>query len=348
MMDEYVDAKNTQQAWNSKEFEDIRTAFREGKKHPLCSTCWREESASGFSPRLGYSAQHRTLGHAEDYKADAIHSVQWSFGNTCNFACRTCSLELSTGWLRETRMQAQEGNRDAQILLEHHTKTQFDYDQWDEIKPILPTVNHLELIGGETLINPRLPSVLEELADTHAHHITLRITTNGSVGPRPQLTDALSKFKGVCITFSIDAVTEDLFSYVRTGSWPTVSANIDKWMEDKRFEYQANCTWSILNVWDCDRIMRHLDKRFNWDHVGWNWVQQPPCYNACNLPDHIKQQLETESTYWRSKPVLANLWRQTRSESQWQEFIQRTEWLDQSRSQPLEKFVPKLSEIIHT
>jgi hypothetical protein len=94
--------------------------------------------------------------------------------------------------------------------------------------------------------------------------------------------------------------------------------------------------------------MRHLDKRFNWDHVGWNWVQQPPCYNACNLPDHIKQQLETESTYWRSKPVLANLWRQTRSESQWQEFIQRTEWLDQSRSQPLEKFVPKLSEIIHT
>ena len=97
------------ESWTSELFDSIRTAFNQGKRHPACATCWQQESVGSRSPRLGYTTNMQNR-----YKLPAVAeqpvSIQWNFSNTCNFACRTCNLDFSTGWLNETKQLAQQGD----------------------------------------------------------------------------------------------------------------------------------------------------------------------------------------------------------------------------------------------
>ena len=339
-----------EQAWSSDHFESIRQAFRSNQKHPACNTCWNEESIHGRSQRRAFTLKQNRFGNAPTMSAPNIKTISWSFSNTCNFACRTCSLELSTGWLRETKLLAEQGDSQAARNLERHVKTQWDDTQWQQIEPMLPEIVYFDIIGGEPLINPRLPQMLDRIIDSgHAQHINLMITTNGSTGPTAQWVERLKQFKSLLLNFSIDAVTEDTFKYVRTGDWQQVSDNIDQWKrQDWVDEMRCNATFSILNIWDCDRILHWLDRKFGVMNVGYNWVEVPKYYNAVNLPEQAKQHIQKKSTYWHSKKVLPQMWSSQGNEKQWTEFVRRTEWLDQSRDEPMQKYMPSLFEIINT
>jgi len=331
-------------------FQSVRDALSNGQQHPACSGCWKTERNGYKSARHAYNSQHRDLGHLD--QAPTVRSIQWSFSNTCNFACRSCSLDYSTGWLSETRRLAGEGNSDAIELMQRHTKTQWDQQEWQDIKQYLHTVDHLELFGGEPLLNTRLIPTLNSVDDSIASGINLVLTTNGSQAPRAELIDCLSRFKSIRITFSLDAVTDESFAYVRTGSWQQVSQTVQQWKDvvggDDKFVLWANPTFSVLNIWDSDRILKHLDKWFGWDHVGWNWVSRPTCYDAVNMPQHIKDEIMLKSTYWRSRKLMDQMCGESDDSSQWQEFLRRQTWLDQSRDQPMKKFMPELYNLIYT
>lgn len=334
------------QAWSSDQFNQIRSAFDRGERHPACVTCWRQESVGQPSIRSTYTQrQQNTTGIGD--RPSQPKSMQWSFSNTCNFACRTCSLEYSTGWLRETRDLADQGDSTSADLMAQFAKSPWDQTRMEEIVPHLDQVTHLELFGGETLLSAKMPDLLQLIIDRGlASQITLVLTTNGSVAPTPQLVDQLIQFNRVEVTFSIDAVTPKTFKYIRTGDWHQVSENIDRWRKQPVNTF-ANPTFSVLNIWDCDRILNTLGKRFGITQVGWNWVESPAYYNAVHLPESIKSYITNTSTYFHSKKLLPQLNSSTRSESTWQDFLQRTEWLDQSRSQPMKKYMPELYDMIY-
>ena len=347
---EHAHQGSVESAWQGDKFTEIRAAFRQGHKHPACNTCWHQESVDSVrSQRLAYNAKHDLLGNPHTYQADQLRTISWSFGNTCNFACRTCSLDASTGWLRETEQLAAEGDAEAQALLDKHTKTQWDYTEWAQIEPLLHSVVYFEITGGEPLINPRLPAMLDRIIEAgHADHITLMITTNGSTGPTERWVSRLQQFKKLILNFSIDAVTPDTFRYVRTGDWSVISDHIDQWKTQSWVgEIRCNPSFSMLNIWDCDRILAWLDRKFGVTSVGYNWVEHPRHYNAVHLPEAVKQNIVSSSTYWHSKKILSQLWSSPSDHTQWQEFIKRTEWLDQSRDQPIGKYMPQLAEIIY-
>lgn len=344
---DYVTTQPLNKAFDSSLFNGMRDAFDSGKQHPACATCWRQESVSGVSPRRAYTERQRNTGGIGD-RPNSPRSMQWSFSNTCNYACRTCNLQYSTGWLRETRLLKDQGNAEANKQYAQWSKSPWDQTRLDEIMPHLDHIQHLELFGGETLLSAKMPELLQSLI-THnrAQHIELVLTTNGSVAPRKQLVDLLSQFRAVKITFSLDAVTPDTFAYIRTGDWHQVSENIDRWRE-LPIETYANPTFSSLNVWDCDRILKTLGKRFGITRVGWNWVEAPASYNAVHLPERVKQHITKHSTYFHSRKLLPQLYSSERSETQWQSFLARSEWLDQSRSQPMKKYMPELYDMIYT
>lgn len=335
------------EAFNSELFKNIRTAFDKGQKHPACNTCWHQESTTGKSPRLSYTQRQQESTNTDQHP-DKPLSMQWSFSNTCNFACRTCNLQYSTGWLRETRELMGEGDKQATAQYNKWHKSPWDQTRLDEIVPHLAHIQHLELFGGETLLAARMPELLQQIIDMdRARHMSLVITTNGSVGPRKELVSLLDQFKSVKMTFSIDAVTPDTFKYTRTGDWHQVRDNITQW-QARSIDTFANPTFSSLNVWDCDRILHTLDKMFGITRVGWNWVESPARYNAVHLPDRIKQHITESSTYFHSKKLLPQLYSSPRSEKLWQSFITRTAWLDNSRNQPMKKLMPELYAMIYT
>ena len=103
----------------------------------------------------------------------------------------------------------------------------------------------------------------------------------------------------------------------------------------------------MLNIWDCDRILAWLDKKFGFLNVGYNWIEFPKHYNAVNLPEQAKQDIQEQSTYWHSKKILSQLWSSKSYDTYWKEFVQRTAWLDQSRDESVEKLMPGLATIIH-
>ena len=343
---QYWTKQPVSEAFKSPLFNDIRGAFDRNERHPACATCWHQESVTGTSPRLDYTRRQRdTTGIGA--RPDQPVSMQWNFSNTCNFACRTCNLQYSTGWLRETRKLRDEGDAVSTDLYDQWHKSPWDTTRLEEIVPHLEHVQHLELFGGETLLAARMPDLLQQIIDMgHAHHIGLVITTNGSVAPRKELVDLLAQFRTVKMTFSLDAVTPDTFRYIRTGDWHQVSENIDLWREQPVSTF-ANPTFSTLNVWDCDRILHTLGRRFGITQVGWNWVEAPDRYNAVHLPAHIKQHIVSNSTYFHSRKLLPQLHSSPRDEKHWQDFLTRTAWLDQSRSQPMEKFMPELHNLIY-
>ena len=347
---EHAHQGSVESAWQGAKFTEIRNAFREGWKHSACNTCWHQESVDGAkSQRLSYTAKQHDLGNPITYDADTLRTISWSFGNTCNFACRTCSLTYSTGWLNETKRMAEQGDAQARKRLDEHSKKQFDNVQWEQIEPMLHDVVYLDMIGGETLINPKLPGIMEQMIERgYARNINLMLTTNGSTGPTDTWIKRLREFKSLRLNFSIDAVTEDTFKYVRTGNWNEVSQNIDDWKaQDWVGEIRCNPSFSILNIWDCDRILAWLDKKFGFLNVGYNWVEFPKHYNAVNLPEPAKQDIQDKSRYWHSKKILSQLWSSKSYDTYWQEFIKRTAWLDQSRGESVEKLMPGLATIIH-
>ena len=343
---DYYTKQPVTEAFRSDLFKDIRHAFDRGERHPACETCWRQESVGTASPRRAYTERQRNATGIGQRPTQPL-SVQWNFSNTCNFACRTCHLQYSTGWLRETRMLKEEGDQEAVKQFNQWSKSPWDQTRLEEIVPHLDTIQHLELFGGETLLSKRMPELLQLIIDHgRAGDIALVLTTNGSVAPNDELVDILTQFRSVKMTFSIDAVTEDTFRYIRTGDWHQVSENIDRWREQPVDAF-ANPTFSSLNMWDCDRILSTLGKRFGITKVGWNWVEGPPRYNAVHLPEHIKQHITESSTYFHSRKLLPQLYSSARSESQWQDFLKRTEWVDQSRDQPLKKYMPELYDMIY-
>jgi len=331
-------------AWQSEQFKDIRRAFDQDKKHPACQSCWDEEAATGKSMRHQYNSQ--VGGSVVDTR---LTTVQWSFSNTCNFACRTCGIEYSTGWLRDTQLMAEQGNPEAAHFLGIYKKNQFREEQWQEIKAMLPQLERLELIGGEPLINKHLPRILEECG-AHAKHIDLQMVTNGSTPPAKELVEMLHCFRSVEITFSVDAVSSTEFKLIRTGDWHTVRDNIDQWLviDDDTFKYWANITVSVLNIWDMDRILAHMDKWFGWQKVNWNWVSRPTYYDAVNLPEDIKQHIDDQSSYWRAKKLMQHMWSQEPDAGQWQRFVSHTKLLNKSRAESIQKNMPQLHDIIHT
>jgi hypothetical protein len=126
-----------------------------------------------------------------------------------------------------------------------------------------------------------------------------------------------------------------------------VQDNIALWQQQP-VDTHANTTFSSLNVWDCDRILKTLGTMFGITKVGWNWVEAPARYNAVHMPEHVKQHINANSTYFHSRKLLPQLYSSTRSETLWQDFLQRTEWLDQSRNQSMKKSLPQLYDMIYT
>ena len=336
--------------WRSTQFEQVRESFRKDEQYPRCNICWKAEQTGVPSARQGYNSQLLdTLGLPETDSVDDLPKmIQWTVSNTCNFACRTCSLEYSTGWLRETRLLADENDRDAKERLQQHTKRRWDHERYGDVEKLFANCVWLEIMGGETLLTDELVPMLQKLITKGlSKQITLVITTNGSVGPTDEIASVLTQFKAMRLTFSIDAVTPDAFKYIRTGDFDQVSANITAWQHFDNIRLYVNPTISILNMWCLDDILKWANKTFGIGNIGHNWVTDPSYYAVPIMPDAMKQHIQDNSTYFHTQKFLPYMWSGKHNPGAWQEFLRRQKWLDESRQQPMKKYLPELYDLIN-
>ncbi len=238
---------------NSTEFKKIRLDQLTGKPVSQCEACYRAEEhgkifgrrkmliRSGifteeFSPSL-LQSPHRpefewTIANRGEIRTP-IKFLKINLGSTCNAACVYCHPKFSNKLARD--YVKLNWTNDLDMLYESaggRGNFHNDPETWQKFLELFNTdfkqVTFLQILGGETLYEPKFYELMDYLIHTgHSQHITLGVTTNGSVW-RDDLVEYFSKFQGVSLGVSLDC-DHPVNDYLR---WPTdvnqVKSAIDK------------------------------------------------------------------------------------------------------------------------
>jgi sulfatase maturation enzyme AslB (radical SAM superfamily) len=221
-----------------------------GKPHDsYCRTCVDVEAQGGISTREYYK-NFSTRGVREIKQID----IRWS--NVCNLSCRMCGPDYSSDWAKRLSVPVESTNRDyyADILstLEQHRDT----------------IDQVDLLGGEPLMQKQNEQLLELLPDVAIH-----VLTNLSVPlENNRVYQKLRQRQRVKWIISLDHIGERL-EYIRhNAQWSLIVANIKQLQQD--FPGQSISIipcYSIWTAWDLKEIYAWADS-LNL-HVNWQLIQ---------------------------------------------------------------------------
>ena len=255
------------EAWKSKELNDIRQSFLQGKKIKQCSRCFETEKNGGLSKRLQYNNTHQDIFYKTNWQSDnqKLTSATIKLGNACNLTCRICEPKSSSSWVKEIKNNLSAWGLESPPKIEL-VNWPFETDSkfWKSFKNISSDLTYLSFVGGEPLMNKQHDSILKFLIDQDiSKNINLHYNTNGTIWPSEQKFELYQKFKKVNMSLSIDNIYKR-FEYERYGStWELVESNIKKFssLDKEKYIVDVFVTVSIFNVLDLPKIYNYFQNK---------------------------------------------------------------------------------------
>jgi hypothetical protein len=285
--------------WHSKELNDLRQEFIDGKKPDACHRCWAEEIAGKRSLR------QRQLEYYPEVYEQFIKTGRWENGpitavfktsNVCNLACRSCA-----GW--DSNTYTKEGMHYAET---YQTKS-FDgsklhnrfisrlppkHTNFMDFIPIMDNIEKIDFFGGEPLLNITQLDLLTHLVDVGlSKNITLFYSTNCTNRPTDRLLSLWSKFKRLELSLSIDGKGKQ-FEYLRwPGKWEEAENIVQEHIALKdRLDCEVYVigapTISSMNVYYADDLLSWHKQTIGDYYV--NMVNSPSYLAINTLPNSIK------------------------------------------------------------
>ena len=330
------------EAFNSDYMNNLRDQFRAGERPGECQTCWTNEDAGLESSRLRQIRLYGRKFHLSAADNPQLHSLDIKPGNVCNFKCRVCGPKSSSLHAAE-ELGASDNNAD-------QLRNTIEQGQWfdnhdgfiNELKELLPTLDHLDLYGGEPFLLKRLPELLNYAVESgHAGHIRLHLNTNGSVFPET-LIPVLKQFQHVDIAISIDN-TGDRFELERGGAWSAVESNVDRFVAEvaDNFYVYIFPTVNVQNVLDLDTLVVWAEQHRL--PVTFNYLVAPEelsiGYITADLRDQIVAKYQTHATL---KPIAERV--QTSTIVDGSKFVELMKKYDQRRQQDFSTTHPEVAK----
>lgn len=231
--------------WNSDHMNNIRKMMMTGEAPECCKTCLKssDQNMRHYAATISYSMDRNSeLGISVDAETGVISSLprQLTIGlsNRCNLACRTCQPGCSTRYISTiARAGIDRGNNSLFEITEQTLAS---------VAEIAPGLRYITILGGEPMIDPRLPELLDIL-EPWASNIEVIFHFNGSVA-KDEVLERLDKFKSVMAAFSIDGSTE-VSEYIRIySSSSRIYSNLEKVVKKyPRWNAHIHTTLSNLN-----------------------------------------------------------------------------------------------------
>ena len=283
-------------AFNSKEMQDLRRSFRNDEKPDGCERCWMEEDAGKKSKREYMLEKFKDV--KVDYDSDTSDTLQFldlKLGNICNLKCRICGSWSSSKWAQEEIAQYGKEN----IATEWLSKGSWPRRSkkfWEHIDTILPTIKYFEFTGGEPFLIKQHFDLLQRAVDKgYSNEIDIHYNTNGTQFPKQY--EVWKTFKHVQIAFSIDNVGER-FEYERDGaSWSNVNENIKKFRKLKEqgypFSFQICVTWNIQNIYYMKELLQWAETSGITD-IHFNLMHDPEEFSLSKIPYSSKSKVMLE------------------------------------------------------
>jgi len=222
----------------------LKKDLAKGEKPTECSSCWKAERFKQYS--------HRTVDTSNPL--DKIVRIHIRYNNFCNFKCRICNPTFSSSWAKENEIHQLFPKVDARSknVFEHLDKDHF-FDK------ILPSVNQINISGGEPLITPVNLWFLDKLREYNYTDISIAYNTNLSSLKikNVNLLDEFEDFSKLTLTVSIDGWGKHN-EYHRHGlKWNTFLNNFKL---AHKYIYNINSVVSIYSVYTIPDLLVTMDK----------------------------------------------------------------------------------------
>lgn len=329
-----------------------------GKKLKGCVSCYIEEKNTGSSMRTEENAR---WGRNFDRDNITLKSIEITFGNYCNLACRICCGDLSTSWHDDEKILK------SKYDFLSHKRNNADRD-WKSTD--FSTVEMIKITGGEPLLHPDFTRFLDMMIESgRSDEIELLIFTNSSTIPKKHLIDRLSQFKDIKLYLSIDGVGK-VHEYIRHKAvWDTTEKTYEKWLETEllypNIRICFSPTISLFNIMYIEELIDWwLEKRIE---IHGEIKNHSITHNIMNYPRHMSihdfhkahERANELEEYKKSNSfpdkindllnaIIINL-REVNDKkintAARKEFVEYTKDLDKIRNQRIEESLPKLYEL---
>jgi len=254
---------------------EIKKSLEDQTFPKYCNNCEKHESIapgsselSSFKRKNYLKLEYRKLQHVD---------LRWS--NHCNLSCKYCGPDASSVWASLWGIQ--------KILYSNRDNKNFVLE---EIKNNVSTIKHVNLLGGEPLLQKENAELFDIIKDNP--EIKVNLLTNASVNlTKNKIYNNLRKLKNVYIFVSIDNIQER-FEYVRFGAnWEELKQNLNI-LKDDFGEIRFNPVYSI---WNATRLQEYFDFVNNYtnniDGISWSLIVKKPFegFSVFEHNDKIKE-----------------------------------------------------------
>ena len=328
--------------FNQDEMKNIRKKMMNDEKPKACDTCYKSEEYGQSSLRSSVNKTfphhyHKLLDTKEDGSVENMDLVYWDFrfSNVCNFKCRSCGPQLSTGWYQDAKEQnrmdkiargdkkPRPGETEITGILPVGLPEPGDkrlIKLWAELEPHFDTVEEIYFAGGEPLLMEEHYRILNRLIEMgRAEEVTIKYNTNFSnmSYKKTNVLDLWPHFKSVEVGASMDAYGERA-EYIRSGTvWNDIVTNRRQMkIKAPNANFFAACTVGITNAYHLVEFHKHLLHEEIIDHVydfRLNVIRTPRWLSIVNLPRPMKNELtnlyEEHIAFLKLNYEYKNRWR---------------------------------------
>ena len=286
--------------WNSDYLKHLQGEFSNEQRPSECQSCWSDEKKNFKSERQWANNHYKIIGnkkpeyylkHLKKENLPYPEDYNLNISNLCNLKCYMCGGKDSSKLLVEN----------VNLGIEDVKQKDFDIP----IEKVVEMINemlknkvtNITLQGGEPLMNPKIISLLKNLAGKKdfAKNISVWITTNGTQYS-PLILNTLQKFKTVKIIFSIDGIGK-VNDYMRYPSqWNVIENNVKNYLNLKNASFQITYTIQNLNLLYIKKMI--------------DFCQEMKIYLKFNLlttPSYLKLNVLPEQTLLLAGKIISKL-----------------------------------------
>mgnify|MGYP001211211804 CR=1 FL=1 len=282
-----VNKSSLSEIFHSSFVNDVRKTFTNGQKHEVCDVCWKREEDTGNSYRTYWISEGgiEVLTHnkIKDYREFAqkastrIRRIKIDFSNACNMKCPMCSIDKSTGWLKDHTKVFKPVRQEKLKTITDQLPLSFIDDNWEHFI----NSNMIDLSGGEPFYMPQVKYLLDKLVEERYNGV-LKVITNASL--IESFVDQLAKLN-TSLVISCDGYG-DLYPIARpsvgkTISWQDLESNL-KLLRENNIKHTFCYVPQLMNIHNIE------------DWINWHSSVYGDSTGALGLPLHKPEHMRIE------------------------------------------------------
>ncbi|HOY33379.1 MAG TPA: twitch domain-containing radical SAM protein [Bacteroidales bacterium] len=304
-----LNKQTIEEVWNGRFLRTMRKKMLKGIEPEMCRRCFDDERVCGSSIRTlqngHFADKFKKIPQITrpDGSLEKVELKYWDFrfSNRCNFKCRTCSFESSSGWLYDAKKLGWISEDTLEQPVNIKSVNRINY--LDFVRKNLSTVEQIYFAGGEPLLMDEHWQILDLLDEHKRYDVLLTYSTNLSVlkYKNKNALDYWTKWGDrVTLLPSIDA-TGRRAELIRSGTkWSTIEANL-KAVNQVGVFIMPNISVSAMNIFTITDlidyltetgIINHADKW--WQNFNFNVITIPEIFHVSILPDEVRKDIRNK------------------------------------------------------